>query len=478
MLMGVSTVSKAQDGTAADIALVKNLLASKPADLSKQLNTFYKKNKKNVPNLLAFGRECLNAEVFDEANKFAEYALAADKKSAAAFILLGDIAAVKEEDGGKAASNYEQAIYFDPENIDAYRKYANVYRKVDLNGAIAKLEELHSKKPEVAVDGMIGHLYYQSLKYSSAKDAYNKLKLPDYSRRDFVEHSYSLFKCKEYEDALRIIDAGLNKNPLNGTLTRLGLFCATELGKGSVARNYADVLFNKVSRDSITISGKDYLYYGRAFTVDSMFQQAVKQYQAGLDMNSDNKEDRQLMLKNISDAYKGMGNYPEAIKAYENYLAELENADVNDFAGTGQLWMQYARTFSEGSAEQKDANKKADEVFAQLIEKYPSQASLEYGYFQRARLNSLIDDDKQSQGLAKPHYEKLIELITTREPDTSKLTATDKRRLFSAYRFLMATYVNSKQVDVALPYAIKAREVAAPENYDAINEIVKKLGGQ
>jgi len=45
-LMGVSATATAQDGTKADIDAVKNIISSKPADMDKQLNNFYKKNKK------------------------------------------------------------------------------------------------------------------------------------------------------------------------------------------------------------------------------------------------------------------------------------------------------------------------------------------------------------------------------------------------------------------------------------------------
>ena len=41
LLMGFSTAALAQTGTAADIDAVKNLIKSKPADLSKQMNNFY-----------------------------------------------------------------------------------------------------------------------------------------------------------------------------------------------------------------------------------------------------------------------------------------------------------------------------------------------------------------------------------------------------------------------------------------------------
>ena len=42
LLMGFSTGAVAQDGTAADVAAVKNLIKSNPADLAKQMKAFYR----------------------------------------------------------------------------------------------------------------------------------------------------------------------------------------------------------------------------------------------------------------------------------------------------------------------------------------------------------------------------------------------------------------------------------------------------
>ncbi len=54
---GYSASAMAQDGTKADVQAVKNIISSKPADLDKQMKPYYKENKKNPENLVAFGRE-------------------------------------------------------------------------------------------------------------------------------------------------------------------------------------------------------------------------------------------------------------------------------------------------------------------------------------------------------------------------------------------------------------------------------------
>ena len=159
---GYSANAMAQDGSKADIDAVKKIISNKPADLDKQMKPYYKENKKNAENLVAFGRAFYEAKDTANARVYADYALQASKnKCAPAFILLGDIAAVAD-DGGGAAAQYEQAIYVDPKNPDAYYKYANVYRKISPNGAVAKLNDLRIQRPDIAVDALAGRIYYMS----------------------------------------------------------------------------------------------------------------------------------------------------------------------------------------------------------------------------------------------------------------------------------------------------------------------------
>ena len=144
LMTGFGATAMAQDGSKADVDAVKKIISSKPADLDKQMKGFYKANKKNADNLVAFGREFFNAKDTANAKTYANYALQASKNQcSAAFLLLGDIEALGDNGGG-AAAQYEQAIYVDPKNPDAYFKYANVYRKISPNGAVAKLEELRA----------------------------------------------------------------------------------------------------------------------------------------------------------------------------------------------------------------------------------------------------------------------------------------------------------------------------------------------
>ncbi|MCR4810180.1 MAG: hypothetical protein K5896_10035 [Prevotella sp.] len=481
LLMGFSTAALAQDGTAADIDAVKNLIKSKPADLSKQMNSFYKKNKKNTTNLVAFGQAFLQAGDTINATVAARKALDATKnKCAPAYMLLGDVA-VLSDNPGIAAQNYEMAIMNDRNLVDAYRKYATIYRKIDPEGAVAKLEELRQVRPDYPVDGLIGHISYISQRYSTAMDAFSRIPLDQLRKNDYIEYGFCCYLAKKYEKGLEVVTEGLKKNPNDATLTRLAMFCSTETEKFPEAIGFADVLFNKLPKDSVNLSELDYLNYGNALSGNKQFEEAVKQYQEGLKFELTDPSGHANTYMALSDAYKGMEDYPNAMEAYKNYLEVSKDASANDHAGLGSLAMRYARSLAvdenntEMTAEEKAAKKQAqieafknaDQIYADLIEKFPSVKA--YGLYQRGMVNSNMDAD-MSQGLAKPYFEEVINILTQEE----ELDAQGKRYLETSYRYLMSyNYQVKKDNKAALECAQKILEIK-PED-EGIKQVVETL---
>ena len=87
--------------------------------------------------------------------------------------------------------------------------------------------------------------------------------------------------------------------------------------------------------------------------------------------------------------------------------------------------------------------------------------------FQRARIGMYMDPESKL-GLAKPHYEKLVELIEAKEEKEK----TDTTRLIEGYRYLINYYLNIKD-DTAT-----AKNIAQKlQNIDPQNEIAKMVLG-
>lgn len=465
MLMGVSVAANAQTGTAADVDAVKALIQSHPADLAKQMKPFYSKNKKNAEILVAFGRAFFEANDTANARVAANNALTASRRQyAPAYVLLGDIA-VMGDNGGEAAQNYEMAIHFDPNSPEAYRKYASIYRKIDLDGAVAKLEELRQRVPDYPVDALIGHINYLSLRYGSAIEAYERVPMSQMKKMDFIEYSFSNYFAKRYDKALEVAEAGLRVEPGNATLTRLAMFSSTEVGRYQDAIRYADIMFNQLNRDSVNLSEMDYLNYGRALSGNNQFQEAIDKYNVGMTMVPDDQQAQADLHKAISDAYKGLENYPEAISHFRQYLSMGQDVKANEYASLGGLAVRYARTL-EGDA-QLEAFRTADQIYADLITKFPDAE--EYALLQRGNVNSMMDAD-MSQGLAKPYFEQLMNLLQARTDRDD----TDNGRLITCYRYMMSyNYQVVHDNTLALEYAQKILELKPDD--EGIQQVVETL---
>ena len=456
VLAGFSTTVMAQDGTKADIDAVKKIISSKPADLADQMKAFEKKNKKNAENLTAFGRAFYDVKDTANAFKYAELALKANKSYAPAYILKGDLHALAE-DGGGAASLYDQAIYFDPKNPEGYRKYASVYRKIDPQGAISKLNDLRTQLPDYPVDAIIGHINYISNNCEEAIAAYDKVPQAKLEKMDIIESAFSAYLTQKYDKGISMAEYGLQKEPRNSTLNRLAMFCNTEKGNYDKALDFADRLFNK--SDSANLSYMDYVYYGNALNGLKKHDEAIAMFQKALDQQFDNKDKRAGVIQTLANAYKGMEDYPNAIKYYEQYLAEVSKASASDYHSLAQLHIKNSDKL-EGDAK-TEALQKADGIYENMQTKYADID--DFIAFQRAHVSLFMDPDFK-QGLANPHYAKLIELLSAKEEKST----TDINRIKEGCGYFINYYVH------ITPDNAKAKEYAAIlQSVDPENETAK-----
>lgn len=432
LMLSLSAPAMAQDNKTT-IESIAKVIKSKPADLNDQVKAVYKKNKKNAEVVTGIGRAYYDVKDTANARVYAEYALKADKSYAPAFVLLGDLEALNN-DGGAAAAQYQQAIYFDPKNPEAYYKYASVYRKISPTEAVGKLEELRVQRPDIAVDAMAGRIYYLSNEFDKAIDSYSKAWNSDKSKleeRDITEYAMSLYFKQKNKESLDVVKYGLTRVPRDAAFNRLAFFNSTDMEDYDAALNYADALFNK--SDSAKYSYFDYTYYGNAYSGKKDYTKALEMYNKALTMDIDNKDKRAGVVKQMSEAYKQLGDYDNAIKYYQEYLSDVSKASASDKAGLASLYEVKASKQTDAAA-QLEAFKKAEEVYIQLENEYPD--ALEYATFKRARVNAYMDPDSK-EALAKPFYEKLISIIEQRtEKDNS-----DKARLVESYRYLASYYL-------------------------------------
>ena len=147
----------------------------------------------------------------------------------------------------------------------------------------------------------------------------------------------------------------------------------------------------------------------------------------------------------LADAFKKTGNKTNEAKwlgiAYQ----------LNDHPTNLDLYYSGHGTYSAGEYQ------KADSVFAIYTEKYPEHIQ---GYYWRAKSNALLDSTMEN-GLAIPHYEKVIEMGLA---DTAK----NKSLLIQSYGYIGAYEANvKKDFEFALEEFQKILELD-PGNDDAM----------
>ena len=451
----------AQSDNKATVEAIAKVIKSKSADVADQVKDVFKKNKKNAEVLVGIARAYYEIKDTASAIDYANKAIKVKKNYAPAYVLLGDVEQMRE-DGGAAASWYQQAIYFDPKTPDAYIKYASVYRKISPSEAIAKLEEMRANCPGEPVDAIEGRLQYSSNNFAEAVACFAKADRNKLEERDIWEYATSLYFLQKYQDALDLAKFGLTKNPRSATFNRLAMFNSTELKEYASALQYADALFNK--SDSAKYTYFDVVYYGNALKGNQEYDKALEQYQKALAMEIDDRDKRAGIYKEIADAYKEKDDYDNAVKNYREYMNGLDKASAADYAGLGQMCIQRADKLT-GEA-RTAAFRDAEKVYDELLAKY-SDAE-DFATLYKARINSYIDPETKD-GLAKPYYEKLVEIINAR----AERDKTDMTRLLEAYRYLGYYYLLQNDKETSDSYWNKILEID-PEDANAKLALGKK----
>lgn len=451
-LMAVtSTPVMAQDVQSQVDAIAKVIKENKsnPEAVEDQVKDFVKENKKNAIALAGLGRAYLDIKDTVNAKKYAKMAVDRGEKDAEGYILLGDIEALGN-DGGAAATWYQQATLMDPQDPQGYIKYASVYRKRSPELSVQMLEKLRAVDPSYPVDAEAGHFFYGANKLDKAVEHYGKVDLNQLKDNYLTEYATAELLLANSKKSLEVALFGVNKNPRSAAMNRITFYNYTDLKDYKNALKYADALFNK--SDSAKISARDYQYYGYAFMGDSAYDQAIEQFKKALEMNAELNDVR----KQLSDAYIAKKDFTNGLAFYDEYLSKVEKPSVPDLDGLAQLYMQQASSIDSMTTDKINAFKKADEVYGRIASESPSNKL--YATLMRARINSQLDPES-TQGLAKPYYEEYVQLAQTENADNPKL-------LIEPYLYLGYYYIVKEDNATAKSYYEKILAID-PQNATA-----------
>ena len=459
LMVGAATLCVATPVMAQNVESDVEAISKKVADaegdptaVKDDVKVFMKTYKKNGVAIAGLGRAFLDARNLTEAQAYAEKAISVDKDEAEGYLLAGDIA-VLNDDPGTAASWYQNATMFDPQEPTGYVKYARIYQKIDPDGAVAMLEKLREIKPDYPVDAAAGYMYSASGRLKTAIECYNKVAdintLDDYILYDYASTAYVL---EQYDKAVNLSMTGSKNYPEYSSFNRLAFYSNNKLKDYNAALLYAEKLFHKT--DTLKFIPNDYIFYGDVLYNLDRTDEAIEAYKQAQVVDPSRSD----VYKLISDVYVKQKNYDKAVEAYNKYIELLgSSANANTYRALADIYID--QSDSEDEATKTAALKKADEVYSDIEEKF--SYAVEYSTWKRAAIHYMLNPDLKV-GEAKPFYEKYISLV---EPNAEK-SAAQIKNLGTCYNYLAVHYIQNDDLTNAKLYAQKLLEVK-PEDETA-----------
>jgi tetratricopeptide (TPR) repeat protein len=408
--------------------------------------------KKNIATLHAIAEaEMQDKTTSKDALALLQKAKELNPNDAKTFLLLGDYY-LNENQGGSSASAYEDAATLDTKN--SARPYYNIALLYMRSRNVPLVEEHLLKALSVDPNFALAHkelgeLYYLKKDGTKAAKYYKSyLDLTD-SPEDNYQFIYAhyLFMAKDFAKANELFKALSTKPDVTPTTLRFYVRSLEEAGNHSEAQKiFEQYLTSK--KDSVKAS--DYLIYApilKAQGKDSLWANAL-QKSIELDKNQPST------LETLVDYYFAKKKLWAYVKASELSRALIKLRKVSnpkDYYTFGRA-LYLSKNFPS-----------ADSAFAKLIELQP-KITLPYVWAARSKM---AQDEELKDALAKPFYEKIIEIG---ELDKDK----NKNDLIAAYQYMGSYHLTKSENQIAKGYFEKALAMN-PENEEVKKSIMEAI---
>ena len=412
--------------------------------LTKIAQAYAESSEKNITKALTY------VEAAAKANK--------NKDTPDLMIARGDIYLKTAEGGGNASSSYDRALLADPSNVMAnYRKGQLYVRSRNYNEARTAFEKAISLDPNFAPAYRDeAEMYYYAGKYDLALTTFQKyVDLSGQSTSTSEKYAAFLFLTKKFPETITEVQKVLAKDPNSIPMNRLLAYSLYENKQNPEAMAAMDKYMKLVPANKLIAD--DYVYYGKMQVAAGKATEGIASIKKGIAVDPSKAGDAQ---KDLARAYEAMKDYPMAIATYKGKMAadkkEKGNVELTDKVLLARLY------------ELNNQYQQADTLYASVLTERPEYLP---GYLMRARANANLDPNSE-KGLAKPYYEKFLEMAKASPDDSTRYQS----EMMGAYKYLGYYYYQKGDKKASLPYWQQA--LAIDPNDTQAKEAVKSLGGK
>lgn len=380
--------------------------------------------KKNAELLVDIVRAYYKADPVKYAKDIEEYLKKAYKTSKnnepAIYIFEGDrLAAAK--DWNKAATMYEQAIYFDEDNPEGYVKYANVYFNTDggKRFAIQKLVELLQKNPSSALGQReLAEKYYEDGQWTEAAKQYGQyIANPNHFPEDKERYAVLLFTGNNYQKAYDIASEILRNKPGDITLQRIVVRSLDALNRDSDALQETQRYFENAANAN-KFNAADYKFYATLLTKANQDSLAVVVLQKGAQVFPEDGS----ILKSLSDAYWAKKSISFRPNSTTSTLAKPKTRNVATTTPPPSAFGPYPP--SATTTPRKNAHNKPNRALTTWIKFLPTSSRSPHTYAGKLCFTQPKTAINPMKTPSKPTRKSSASLIRTRQMPTPLIKTT------------------------------------------------------
>lgn len=458
----------------AQIGVAKADLKTNEKEAKKALENIYKKNKKDVVIVLEVAKAFYDNGLVEDGDKAVAEAKKSDRSNALIYILEGD-RQLKAGKTGDAAMQYDQAIHFDGNNVLALIKGGKVYETINPSIAIEQFKKAIEIDPSnTLVNRYLAKVYSSSGRYAQAIDMYREYFMNDnYNLEDIRYFATALYFNKNFADAKEILAKGIERDGKNFVFNRLMMYSQNELKDYANGLATAEAFFDLRAKTDSGYIDKDYMTYGELLSENGKTDEALVAYKKAIELNPDNVN----LFKELASSMGSNKMNEEAAEFMNHYIEAMgDGVEASDFYTLGRYYQSAGQALAKDSLPEMIEKrialyKKADAAFEVVTERLPENY---LGYYMRGGVNALLDPELK-EGLSKPHYEKMLEVIIANDEVEQRknivLTGYQYLAVYHFYKFDDTKSAESKAK--ALEYCEKYCELNP--NNETINMILDNV---
>lgn len=369
--------------------------------------------------LLAVGKFFLDKQIYPCANQCVKQLYTVDPTYVPGLMLAGHVAILRKDWGG-AGQKFDEVLAHQPDNIEALRLNARVYKYVNPIVATETLNKILQLEPNnVDAYKQLGDIAYQGEEYKEAMNAYKTYfeKTPTLTTehiRTGENYLLSLMNQQDFYTIKDMVEKLLPLDPKDLVFRRMQFFSQVATMDYQNAQESVKYITEKQYDDSLYLA-LDYLnaatFYDEGLDNKAEAIEYVKKALALDDKKADS-------YKRIATLYRQNKQAAEGIPYFEKYIELLgEKADAAERFPLGILYMA-AKDQTEDAAQKQQYIEAGDKVFAKYMEEQPTKYQ---GPFYRAQL--WVTDSNNPEEKPFEYYKQALTLLADGENVSQKKTA-------------------------------------------------------